>query len=181
MTAPPHEGPAYEMTGLHASEIAFAAGQHRDLFADATWSAAAVKRLLEMPGCFALGARAAGEIVGLILARAVAEECEILWLFVVPARRRRSVGRCLLQAALERAAAVGARSALLEVAEANQAAVALYLAMGFQPCGRRKAYYETDRTGRRHDALILRKALGSGEHQPQLPDGLGNNDEAQIS
>lgn len=78
---------------------------------------------------------------GMVLIRVVAEEAEVLTLGVAPAARRRGIGRSLLREALSLAAAHGAGTAFLEVAEDNAAALALYGEAGFRPLSRRSAYY----------------------------------------
>lgn len=166
MTAPPSPLFAPEWQPLGAADVPAAARQCPDLFADATWSAAAVGRLLDGPGCFALLARTAGRSVGLVLFRVAADECEILWVFVGPASRRGGLGRGLLRDALGRAASLGARTAYLEVAAANRPAICLYREEGFRCCGRRKAYYQRAPEGASSDALIYRKALEPAEETP---------------
>lgn len=163
MTAPLDDRPACRLHRLRPGDLATAAGECGDLFPDSAWRLAAVGRLLDAPGCFALMARAAETAVGLVLARTVADECEILWLVVVPARRRQGIGHRLLRAALRHAAGLGARTAYLEVSEANHAAVALYDSEGFRPCGRRPSYYREGPDGETHDALILKKVLESAD------------------
>lgn len=117
----------------------------------ARWGADALVLQLGLPGAFGF---LAGPL-GFVLARVAADEAEILTIAVLPGHRRAGVGRALLLAAGSRAAASGARAMLLEVAEANDAARALYAGAGFQPVGRRKAYYGTGM-----DALVLRCVLG---------------------
>jgi ribosomal-protein-alanine N-acetyltransferase len=58
---------------------------------------------------------------------------------------------------MEAAAAAGAARMLLEVAEDNAAARALYAAAGFAPAGRRPRYYPDGR-----DALLLAAILPPG-------------------
>jgi ribosomal-protein-alanine N-acetyltransferase len=93
-----------------------------------------------------------------------ADECEILWLVVLTPWRRRGIGRSLLQAALQTAASLGAGTACLEASETNRAAIDLNRAEGLQPCGRRRAYYESGREA--CDALLYKKMLESGETCP---------------
>lgn len=149
----------YRLQRLDAESLARASGQARELFPDAGWTAAAVGDLLDAPGCFGLLASVEECAAGLVLARTVADECEVLWIAVVPVRRRRGIARDLLQAALDRAARNGARTAYLEVAEVNLAARALYDATGFRSCGRRPGYYQSGPVDGPCDGLILRKAL----------------------
>ena len=125
---------------------------HAAAFAE-PWSEAALAGLATSSGAFALA-----DDDGFILVRALAGEAEILTLAVRPAARRRGLGRTLVQAAATDAREAGAESLFLEVAADNAAALALYADCGFEPVGRRSAYYR-----RRHepamDALVLRKTL----------------------
>jgi len=110
------------------------------------WGADAMVLMLRMPGAFGFWQPAAG----LILARAIAGEAEILTLAVVPEARRQGVAGALLTAALARATAAGAAAMLLEVAAGNGAARGLYTGFGFAEVGRRRRYYSDGR-----DALVL--------------------------
>ncbi|MDA8232016.1 MAG: GNAT family N-acetyltransferase [Magnetospirillum sp.] len=128
---------------------------HEICFAD-SWSAQSLADSLAMPGAAGLIAMAGGapcEPAGIILWRAAAGEAEILTLAVLPSWRRHGVGRRLLAAALDRAAAAGAACMFLEVADGNAAAFALYRGAGFVPVGRRKGYYDGA------DALTMRRHL----------------------
>jgi len=112
-------------------------------FAGSPWSARSLAEILALPGAFALIAVEAEEPVGFLLAQSLFEDCEILTLGVVAARRRAGHGRRLLRAAAAAAARRGARRLLLEVAEGNAAARAFYRAEGFSDTGRRRNYYLT--------------------------------------
>lgn len=114
------------------------------------WGAETLARLLASPGTFAFFHND-----GFVLARTAADEAEILTLAVCPQARGRGLGRALLQAAINKAAAMGAAVMFLEVGADNPHALALYAAMGFANVGTRKAYYE----GR--DALVLRLSLST--------------------
>ena len=159
MTGRRKDRPACRIERLDARRLARAAGQADALFQRAGWTAAAVAALLDAPGCFALLASVARRPAGLILARTVAEDCEVLWLAVVPSCRRRGIGRSLLRAALDDAARLGVRSAYLEVSEANHAARTLYEEAGFRHRGRRTGYYQSRPDGGPSDALVLSKEL----------------------
>ena len=115
-----------------------------------SWSRDVIALQLELPTTFAL-LHSAG---GFVMARAVADEAEILTLAVIPAFRRQGLGRRLLGAAMTRAAVLGAAAMFLEVATTNHAARGLYVAMGFVESGLRRRYY-ADGT----DALVLRSTL----------------------
>ena len=162
MTTSPDLRPACRLQRLRTDDLAAAAAQCPQLFPEAAWPVAAVRQLLETPGCFALLAATSKGAAGLVLARTAADECEILWIVVASACRRRGIGRDLLQAALWQAAGLGARAAFLEVADANHAALCLYAREGFRPCGRRESYYGNPTGGAEGDALILRKSLYQG-------------------
>lgn len=82
-----------------------------------------------------------GRVLGVLLARSVADEVEILDLAVVKETRRRGIGQGLLAALLARAGEEGTTRVLLEVRASNQAAQALYFADGFVVEGRRARYY----------------------------------------
>ncbi len=137
----------------HASEIA---ALHAALFPTA-WDQAAIARLLDHPGSFALVACLANplRVGGFALAQVAADEAEILTIGVTPAWQRRGIGVRLI-AGLERAGRnAGAKRLFLEVAESNAAALHLYTSTGFTEFSRRKGYYTTpDGT---EDAIQLRK------------------------
>ena len=114
------------------------------------WSRDVILLQLGIPATFGL-VHSRG---GVILARVAADEAEILTLAVHPGVRRNGVGSTLLDAAMRRAAALGAAAMFLEVAVTNDAARALYAAHGFAEAGLRRRYYP-DGT----DALILRSTL----------------------
>ena len=121
---------------------------HAEAFA-AAWDQAALSELLASPGVFAVA-----EEGGFILIRVVVDEAEILTLAVRPSARRAGLGARLVEAAVVRAAALGAERMFLEVAEGNAAARALYARSGFVEMGRRRGYY-SHADGRREDALTL--------------------------
>jgi len=124
------------------------AALHAEAF-DTPWDAASLTALLASPGVFAVE-----QPDGFILIRVVADEAEILTLAVRPAARRSGLGGRLVEAAVVRAAALGAERMFLEVAEDNVAARALYARAGFREAGRRRSYYARS-DGSREDALIL--------------------------
>lgn len=121
---------------------------HAEAF-ETPWDSAALAELLASPGVFAVA-----EADGFILIRVVVDEAEILTLAVRPTARRAGLGGRLVEAAVVRAAALGAERMFLEVAEGNAAARALYARSGFVEMGRRRGYY-SHADGRREDALTL--------------------------
>ena len=113
------------------------------------WTAEELASVLASPGV-ALVLHHGGFAVG----RSAAGEAELLTLAVDPSHRRRGIGQALLAAFEERARRDGAAEAVLEVAEGNAAARALYAGAGWRPAGRRPRYYADGQ-----DALVLRKPL----------------------
>jgi [ribosomal protein S18]-alanine N-acetyltransferase len=86
--------------------------------------------------------------------RLAAGEAELLRVAVAPEARGRGLARQLIAAGCERLRAAGVASCHLEVRPGNASALAAYRALGFEPCGHRRAYY---RDG--SDALVLRRDL----------------------
>jgi ribosomal-protein-alanine N-acetyltransferase len=130
---------------------------HRRCFTatwDRPWSAQSFAEILAMPGAAGLLASLGPEPVGFGLTLQAADEVELLLLAVLPDRRGHGIAGKLLSNLLAMAGAKGARRALLEVADANRAAIACYARIGFAVCGRRKHYYPGST-----DALILDKVL----------------------
>ena len=131
---------------------------HATAFAS-SWSAEDILRLAKEPGGFALVAETAAGMAGFILCRVMAGEAEILTLAVRPRSRRRGIARSLVETALALAAQT-AGAMLLEVADDNPGALALYARIGFKTVGRRAGYYA--RSGVASvDAVVMRRALNS--------------------
>jgi ribosomal-protein-alanine N-acetyltransferase len=105
----------------------------------------------------AFGART-DDMQGFILARAAADEAEILTIAVTPRRRGRGIAGRLLDANMAALATLGVKSLFLEVEAENHAARALYKRHGFETVGERKAYYRKADGGMAM-AYILRKTL----------------------
>jgi ribosomal-protein-alanine N-acetyltransferase len=114
------------------------------------WSAAAIADELSLPGVFGL-IEAGG---GMVLARVVADEAEILALAVASPARRAGRGAALLAAAEARAQEAGAARMFLEVAVGNTPARTLYGRAGYREVGRRPRYYPDG-----GDALLMVKLL----------------------
>jgi ribosomal-protein-alanine N-acetyltransferase len=93
-----------------------------------------------------------GTLDGYLIAWPVMGEVHLMNLAVHPARRRRGIGRALLDDLLGRAEREGWAPIWLEVRPSNQPALALYASRDFRIVGRRPEYYQD--TG--EDALLLR-------------------------
>jgi ribosomal-protein-alanine N-acetyltransferase len=137
------------------------AALHGRCFGEA-WSDDTFAGLMAMPGAFALLVSPEGaEIsppIGFVLARMAGSECEIITIGVLAKHRSVGTGNCLLRATASQARELGAAELLLEVAENNVAAMALYRAAAFVPVGRRKDYYR-DANDVVTDAIVMRRPL----------------------
>jgi ribosomal-protein-alanine N-acetyltransferase len=147
-----------KLRGAGAEEAPRLAEIHATAFAH-PWRAEELAGFMAERGAFALAAESQGEIAGFILCRTIAGEAEVLTLAVRPELRRQGAGRALLEAAMQTSAPF-AGAMLLEVAADNPAAIALYRQVGFEPVGRRAAYYVSGRTSPA-DALVMRRPLNS--------------------
>ena len=137
-------------------DIERVAAIHKACFDDA-WSGDMIRRVLGTAGAFGLVARAGADlsVVAFALARIAVDECELLSLGVAPDRRREGIGAALLDAAMERAAALRVRHFFLEVGEFNAPARRLYESRGLKVVGRRAGYYAIE-GGAAMDALTMR-------------------------
>ncbi len=154
--APPHLEP------LGLAHLDILATLHARCF-EKGWDQTALRPLLATPGVFGHlildGTETAP--VGFVLARSLAEACEILTIGVVPELRQSGHGTHLVNSVLTEAKRRGATSVTLEVADDNMAAIALYHRVGFSVVGRRPGYYRREKG--RVDARIMRRdAVVSG-------------------
>ena len=139
------------MTAAHVPAVA---ALERLCFPD-PWNEAAVGSELVNPLSLWLVALDGETLIGYAGSQTVLDETDMMNLAVSPDYRRRGVAKALV-AALSRALYErGSRSLALEVRASNEAAIALYAALGFRQVGRRPNYYFHPR----EDALILRKEL----------------------
>ena len=155
-----HNGPLVAMP-LAVDDADFAAELHSEAFAR-PWSGDEFAALLAQEGTFGFVARRVGAKpgapAGVVLARVVAGEAEILTITVSKKSRRQGVGRLLMDAVLQRLHADRATALFLEVDEENIGALALYRRLRFAEVGRRPAYY-SDANGRKTSALVLKRVL----------------------
>ena len=166
MTPP---GTGVEVRDTTAVDLPLLGALHMACFKDGlggeVWSEAAIGRILALPGAFGLLAIAEAPAgaepsapAGFLLARTVVSDVEVLSLGVPTPWRGKGVARALLSAALHRARGLGAERVLLEAAEDNAAACALYAAEGFAVIGRRPAYYRRP-PGPAVTALVFARSL----------------------
>ena len=124
------------------------------------WTRRQVEDSLLVPSTFAMlcneaaDATAQGErAAGFVLARQAADEIELLLIAVDPEHRKKGVGSRLLERFLEVAVQREASKVFLEM-RANNPAVSVYRAAGFEQIGQRANYYRTI-TGETIDALTF--------------------------
>jgi ribosomal-protein-alanine N-acetyltransferase len=84
------------------------------------------------------------EIIGYLVAWHVADELHVMNVATRADRRRRGIGRALVDAAVAYARARRVRHALLEVRRSNRPAISLYRSVGFFAMGVRTRYYADD-------------------------------------
>lgn len=146
---------------LRPFDLAVAAALHAGCF-DSAWNEAAMAEVLAMPGSFGALAHVGDQPAGFAIVLAVGAEAEILTLGVLPSFRRRGIAGCLLAWVADRLCGAGCQRLLLEVAEDNVAARALYGKLGFAQIGRRSSYYR--RPAGTEAAVVLARALDRREH-----------------
>ena len=123
------------------------------------WSRQALKEELTNPAaCFLVGEEA-GEMLGYAGMHCAAGECYVDNVAVFPEARRQGVGRKLMEALLQAAAAWGGEFLSLEVRPSNLEALALYRGLGFREVGRRRRFYDDPV----EDGLLLTKDLEKEE------------------
>ncbi|TPW30126.1 GNAT family N-acetyltransferase [Martelella alba] len=155
--------PEFEVSALTGDELEAAADLHHARFFH-PWSADEIHNLLSQAPVFGFvmhqtNAWIGSPLAGFVLARAVADEAEILTICVAEGFSRAGIGWRLMVAALQEAGVRGAEFMLLEVDAINQPAIGLYRKLGFVEVGRRKAYYAHE-DGSRSSALVMRRELG---------------------
>jgi len=148
---------AAEIRPLLAADLPEVLHIERETFPD-PWTGEALAGSLQPGPMYALTAvDETGRVVGYAMGLVIAPEAEVLNLAVSADRRGEGTGRALLQALLALARTMGATEAFLEVRRSNDAAIALYRAVGFESMGVRRSYYERPK----EDALTMRLELGS--------------------
>jgi ribosomal-protein-alanine N-acetyltransferase len=134
------------------SDVAAIAAIEERAFTD-PWPASAFLDLLDRPHARLMAAfDANGSLCGYCVLLHVLDEGEIANIAVAPERRRRGIAARLLDDALSAARTMGLAAIFLEVRMSNDAARNLYQSRGFEPVGRRRAYYREPL----EDALVLR-------------------------
>ena len=107
--------------------------------------------------CFGFGR----PLEGFIILSSAAAPAEILTIAVDPRQRRRGIARALLDISETELVDNGVDTLFLEVAEDNDTAIKFYKSAGFEPIGRRPAYYK--RKMGRVAAITYRKRLAAND------------------
>lgn len=89
----------------------------------------------------ASGSRRSERAVAVALARVVVDELHVLDVATALDRRRRGLGRSVVEALADHAVRRGCTQAMLELRASNAAAFGLYDGLGFVVVGRRPRYY----------------------------------------
>ena len=140
-----------------AAEVA---ALHAQLF-DPSWSEDSIRTSLDHPASTAFIAfdGRTRQAVGFVMGQLASDEAEILSIGVAQEWQRHGLGRRMIEGlarAIERAEA---KRLFLEVAADNDAAMGLYLGLGFTATGLRRGYYQRA-DGQAVDALTLALTVG---------------------
>ena len=119
------------------------------------WSEESLRSELDNGRSALFVAKDGGKIVGWAGMTWVLDEGSVSDIAVLPACRRRGLGRALTEALLKEGRSRALSCLLLEVRVSNAPAIALYRSLGFYDVGRRPRFYEDPR----EDALLMRADL----------------------
>ena len=119
------------------------------------WSARSFEDYATDPRIFWVEARSIDDaFAGLAIARCIGDEAELLTIFRTLEMRGRGVGSLLTKSVIEHFKSQQIHRIVLEVAQNNESALALYERFRFKKIGERPGYYLTS-DGIRVDAYIL--------------------------
>lgn len=139
---------------LTLADAANMAALHADSF-ETAWPEADMAE--HIGNDIALGFFRGNDLAGFVLLRRSFEQGEILTIAVGENHRRDGLAAQLLDHVEMAAKGEGCHVVFLEVAEDNVAAIALYMKAGYEPFGRRPAYYK--RAAGRVAARLFQKKL----------------------
>jgi len=138
----------FQIVGARLPDAALLAGLQAACFDGAhqrPWDEAAMAQFIAGPSTLCLigiGNGIEAKPAGLLIARAAADEAELLTIGVLPPARQLGLGRALLRHAADALRGRGIARLFLEVDEGNGPAIMLYESLGASPVGRRPGYYE---------------------------------------
>ncbi|HEX9901401.1 MAG TPA: ribosomal protein S18-alanine N-acetyltransferase [Acidobacteriota bacterium] len=90
-------------------------------------------------------------LIGYVIFWLISDEAQINNIALLPEFRRRGMGESLMRQTLDMIRDLGGSYVILEVRQSNQAALSLYLKLGFSEIGRRPSYYFNPE----EDALVM--------------------------
>jgi len=125
-----------------------------DVFGADAWSRGQVEGELAGATRHVLVAESDGDVIGYAAIALAGDVADLTRIVVAASHRREGVASALLAALHDAAARAGAGRMLLEVAESNMDARALYAAHGYTEISRRRDYYADG-----DDALVLARAV----------------------
>lgn len=134
-----------------AEDLTWLVGLEHACFGTGAWGAPTLQAAIDDPAQDVLVAHTADAYA---VVRTVVDVADLDRIAVLPQVRRRGVGRGMLAEAITRAEGRDAERMLLEVAADNTAAIALYVAAGFDEISRRPRYYAGG-----VDALVMERRL----------------------
>ena len=152
---------AYRIRRGRDIDAAACAALHAEAFVEAPppWSKGSFERSLADPSTSVIGAfDAQSALLGLSVWRRLANEAELLTICVARRVRRNGIGAVLLRETISEATSSECVDLVLEVSEANEAALSMYRHSGFVDIGRREGYYRFVNR-RPAAAIILSKSL----------------------
>lgn len=121
----------------------------------APWSRQSYEELSRLDNVAIWVAKDRGELIGYMLLQRVADEMELHTFAVAPERRRKGIGRMLLDHMCAEARRQGVAHIYLQVRPSNMPARQLYDAFGFEPVALRRHYYHDNG----ESAIVLRKRM----------------------
>lgn len=146
---------------LVEADLPWMAQAERDIFANSAWSEALIREDWRYGTCRYRAAEVDGALAGYAVYGYDGDAFHLMNVAVVPECRGRGLARALVEEFLEEAVRHKAPDAWLEVAVDNEAALALYAALGFETVRTRRKYYQPGGI----DALVMRKEL-----RPYVPE-----------
>jgi ribosomal-protein-alanine N-acetyltransferase len=149
------EFPEPEIRPMHELDVPVVVAIERSSY-QFPWSEGIFRDCLRV-GYFCRVIEVGGDIAGYGIMSIGAGEAHILNVCVRTEYRGRGLARRVLLYLIDRARNAGMYEAFLEVRPSNTTAARLYHALGFEPVGVRRGYYQA--TSGREDAAVLRRML----------------------
>ena len=145
---------------ITAAQLDAAARLHALCFPEESWDPQDFAGILAMAGTSGHFVRSEHDstVRGFLFDTLLAPSGEIITLGIAPEIRRQGAARILLEDLFRRARARCIARLTLEVADDNEAALALYASLGFQQIGMRQRYYRRG-DGREIDAKLLSRVV----------------------